>query len=560
MEYSKISFTDPLLSTICVGSRSERISANENLARYFYEKQDYIQAKVFIYRAWILSEFSNEILPLFIKIHEALKEFLSIREAYKRIGIRFASEGNILAAMKYFNLCQYTLARYEKIDKYALDFDVLDAIHRLAKSFRLETKERNKHKTKIRIAHFIYSQATALHKIDYAIAEFFDRSRFEILFVFPDRLTEIGYHKTIISNLKKFDCSYIAADKGNALDQALTIANTVNEFSPDIIYTSASMADFWTYFITLLFPRSVKIGSLMGPPPLFISHMHDYAITAGNHLLIDCLVDCALVGLELPLPTVRENKLDRSSFGIPEDAIVLISGGRATKFQDQSYWAAISAILNQVPNVYFIVIGPAREEIPFIDQVVEPSIEGRLKFLTFREDYLDVFSISDIGLDTFPQSGGIMIIETMALGLPIVTFQNDYSKLYEQTNMSLADEYCGISELIVPRDNFDDFKKILLNLIENTSYRMTLAMRCKEQAYRYHGNPQYMVKKIEDTFLQSINSAERSLIDNDNQSENQLFMNLSIAKMTFHLGKAVKYRLLKQVKNLWIFIRRQFLR
>jgi hypothetical protein len=543
--YDLVSFLNP-------DSREERVIYNRRLAEIYLKLEKPTEAKVFAERAWLISDFSNEILPLYIEVHEVLKDYLCIRDGYKRIGIREANRGNVQEAIYYFNLWQYTFAKYEKTDKYAYDFDIFDAVKRLSIPFQFSSNRTVKPvNDKIRIAHIVYSLAPALHKIDHAIAEFIDKSRFETVFVIPATIMSDEVHKKFIDHLEKFNCTVITSDEKNDLSRALDIAAKINSFKPDIIFNSASIADFWSYFIALLFPGKINVASLTGPPPLYVSPIHDCAITPGQHLKIDCLTDCKFVNMELPMPVKEDHLfLGRKSFQIPDDSIVIVSGGRASKFQHPLYWKAVVEILLEQSNAYLIVVGVLKHELLFLHSLVSQEIESRMIFLQSRADYLSIYAMADFAIDTFPQSGGIMIMEIMALGLPIVSFENDFTKLYDQVNNSLAWEYCSIPELIVNRYNFNEFKTVSLNLMQDKAFRVKMALKCKEKAHANHGNSQRMVKRYEEIFMELIKKKLQNhgtiKCKNKTQQEPDLFKDLKFKKLLQYFMRIIWIRILRK--------------
>lgn len=130
----------------------------------------------------------------------------------------------------------------------------------------------------------------------------------------------------------------------------------------------------------------------------------------------------AVDGFEVDPPTLRREDLD-----IPEDAIVYLSAQRGYK-RHQDHARTQLQIIKQVPNSYFLIKGIADTASvqDFFYKLAEEEGVSRdqLRFLEGDpscQSHRANLQIADIVLDTFPYNGATTTLETLWMGIPIVT-------------------------------------------------------------------------------------------------------------------------------------------
>jgi predicted O-linked N-acetylglucosamine transferase (SPINDLY family) len=130
----------------------------------------------------------------------------------------------------------------------------------------------------------------------------------------------------------------------------------------------------------------------------------------------------AVDGFEIGVPTLR-----RSDLEIPEDAIVYWSSQAGLKRNPATVRLQMR-ILREVPNSYFLIKGIGDPEVlrNFFEEIAkEEGVDfSRLKFLPMMEnEYIHRANIqlADIVLDTYPYNGATTTLETLWVGVPLVT-------------------------------------------------------------------------------------------------------------------------------------------
>jgi predicted O-linked N-acetylglucosamine transferase (SPINDLY family) len=130
----------------------------------------------------------------------------------------------------------------------------------------------------------------------------------------------------------------------------------------------------------------------------------------------------AVNGFEVGIPTLKRQDLD-----IPDDAIVYWSGQRGFKRHPDTVRAQMR-ILKGVPNSYFIIKGDTDPTIiqEFFGEIAaEEGVDfDRLRFVgnvADEQTHRANLAIADVVLDTFPYNGATTTLETLWMGIPMVT-------------------------------------------------------------------------------------------------------------------------------------------
>jgi len=134
---------------------------------------------------------------------------------------------------------------------------------------------------------------------------------------------------------------------------------------------------------------------------------------------VDRKVDLIPLGIDRPPQNIRAQ---RSEFGLPEDAFVLVTAGRivARKASTQLIEA-----LAALPDVFLLVIGDGPEAAAVKQRASELGVENRLRMLGYVSDEVKygAYSVSDVFVSTAQHEGfGLVFLEAMSFGLPVVCY------------------------------------------------------------------------------------------------------------------------------------------
>jgi predicted O-linked N-acetylglucosamine transferase (SPINDLY family) len=197
----------------------------------------------------------------------------------------------------------------------------------------------------------------------------------------------------------------------------------------------------------------------------------------------------AVDGFEVGLPTLRRDDLN-----IPSDAVVYLSAQRGYKrHPETTRWQM--KIIREVPNSYFLIKGSADEQVikQFFYQIAQEegvSVE-RLRFLpnvAGESTHRANLSIADIVLDTYPYNGATTTLETLWMGIPIVTRVGEQ---FVARNSYTMMRNAGITEGIAWTD--DEYIEWGVRLGKDETLRQQVAWKLRQSR---HSAPLWNAKQF----------------------------------------------------------------
>ncbi|MBD2069875.1 O-linked N-acetylglucosamine transferase, SPINDLY family protein [Leptolyngbya sp. FACHB-671] len=130
----------------------------------------------------------------------------------------------------------------------------------------------------------------------------------------------------------------------------------------------------------------------------------------------------AVDGFEIGIPS-----LQRDDLGIADDAVVYLSAQRGHKRHPDTVRLQMQ-IVKAVPNSYFLIKGLSDADAIqklFVQIAAEEGVErSRLRFLPEAPSesvHRANLAIADVVLDTYPYNGATTTLETLWMGIPLVT-------------------------------------------------------------------------------------------------------------------------------------------
>lgn len=283
----------------------------------------------------------------------------------------------------------------------------------------------NKDRSKIRVAYL--SRFLRRHSVGWLCRWFFkyyNRDRFEVYTYFNQLTRFDSFTQHWFINQSTRACMF----QGDSLG----VAEAIREDEIDILVDLDSITFDTNCGVVALKPAPVQVTWLgldasglpaidyfIGDPYVLPDNAEEYYSEKIWRLPQTYI---AVDGFEVGVPI-----LQRAQLNIPSDATVYLSAQTAYKRHPDTIRLQMQ-ILKEVPNSYFLIKGRGdevsiRERFEQVAEEVGVACD-RLRFLPRDPDeeiHRANLGIADVVLDTFPYNGATTTLETLWMGIPIVT-------------------------------------------------------------------------------------------------------------------------------------------
>lgn len=469
---------------------SQRIEATMNEVADILEATGSINENALhlLDRLWFLTQADSTVLSIY---KDALVKFGDIKRL-KRVFIdaafRSLIDGKEEQAMHFFNEAHTCYAEHTISDSWEVESEIFYTVRALGENYaqHLRSAPANEFSSgehnfagefkmsggKIRLVHVckgLLENNSILIRILKQYAKFHSKDGFEIAFAFLESPEAIPGSLQGAKSLEEFAAygwQVLVPDKGGTpLNNCLSLASKIYQFAPDVILFSAAAANMYSYLLASMH-LAPRLGVfLMGHPGIYCAPQADFGIALTRHAQIDAPFYTELVPIEHDLPTPKEDitalKLKRR---LESNTRVIIIAGRPQKLRERKMWIALCALLVANPNLSLRVMGA---DLGSVGAFVPAELHSRLDVIAWGSDYFDKIQEGDLLIDTYPSGGGMLLLESAALGVPVVTFENNYQQLFNQLDWNPGAEMLGEVDLVVPRGDFKRLEELVQRLLDD---------------------------------------------------------------------------------------------
>lgn len=130
------------------------------------------------------------------------------------------------------------------------------------------------------------------------------------------------------------------------------------------------------------------------------------------------------VGIDLSRishPTAAEIQKKKAELGLPADKTILLSSGELIKRKNHETILRAIAQLDDTLPIHYVICGHGQLDGYLKNLAAELNISGKVTFLGYRQDILEILPAADLFLFPSYQEGLPMaLLEAMACGLPVL--------------------------------------------------------------------------------------------------------------------------------------------
>jgi glycosyltransferase involved in cell wall biosynthesis len=209
----------------------------------------------------------------------------------------------------------------------------------------------------------------------------------------------------------------------------------------------------------------LAVSTILRRADTVVAQSRDTAARIRRFYGVERPVKLVPLGIERPPETLQAQRAD---FGLPANACVLVTVGRVIARKACVQLARMLALAHRA-DVYLLMVG-AGPDLPCVRELAaELGVADRIRFLGHVTDAekFRALSVADVFVSTSQHEGfGIMFLEAMALGLPIVCYDHG-----GQTDYLLTPD----TGFVVPLNDIGAFTARVLELLASPEHRAAIA-------------------------------------------------------------------------------------
>jgi predicted O-linked N-acetylglucosamine transferase (SPINDLY family) len=476
---------------------SDRIRALQEEAEKQIQSENLPAAEITLERIAGITEYLDEkIVKRLVGVYQTRDDVPSIQRIWKRAAVSCLEHGALDRFLNYCYLSAYSEQMFSRNPSYrysTVDQDINAFINMAARTHPLrgwvdghkKSPDRNNVGVKRNVGFLLegFSRVQAPIRNYFPLFEHYDRSKLD-LFIYSRIALEDAVAKRE-GYAESVDFFLSNGCKVKAPHRTLSPMAQVEYLTQNIVQDEIDILVFQTTywvpqynFISCLRPAFFQTA-VEHQQPEFSKHMDLVFATRKGSL------DSVSRTAGFPMVQSRESSEpphSREEFGIPEDAVLLVSANREVRYAKKPFWKEIAQVMERHPNVYFIPLGLSDTDGLLPSGSV---VRDRIRTLGFRTDVIRFMKMSDIYVDYFPSGGGSSLIEAMQVGLPIISFDTNYATPFSVDGENVASLFVPKTELLIPFGDMARWHEYMDRLITDRAYRLRMGQELGKGAELY---------------------------------------------------------------------------
>lgn len=305
-----------------------------------------------------------------------------------------------------------------------------------------------------------------------------------VKFIYIAENIDESLSSTILKELRQYDkvTIIVVNNRDSYIERIKKLYKTISDFRPDKIFLQLGP---WSAYAVTLFNAFPTI-------PKYYIDLTDHSFNLGVSC-IDYIIEFRNRGVTIanekrgiPIdriliqpyyPIVTESDFKGFPFEIRSEDVIIFSGGEYYKIvgDDNLYFTLLKELLEKNQFLKVVFATPS-VDYPLLDDFIKSNnYQNRVFILGFRKDISQVFKHSDIYLNTYPFSGGLMCQHAAISGVPIIA----YNKIEYKFDF-MESIICDNSDIHITYSNVDDFLNEANKLINDKTYRQNKGNELKQ--------------------------------------------------------------------------------
>ncbi len=172
-------------------------------------------------------------------------------------------------------------------------------------------------------------------------------------------------------------------------------------------------------------------------------------------------------------PFIEKNEFQGIPFEIPNDAVLLFSGGRFAKVYDESmtFCEMVYNLLKKNDKAFFIFAGDG-DSSRMKNYITSKKLENRWKVIKYRTDLFELMKKMDVYVSTYPTKGGLMTQYAAYANLPIL-------ELNDNSGMKSEDMFLKPELIKITCDSLNEYYDTATKMINDLEYRKRFVSQYK---------------------------------------------------------------------------------
>ncbi len=315
----------------------------------------------------------------------------------------------------------------------------------------------------------------------------------------PDDLQS---HYEDLNNMIKTDLKtklFINEIKDDFLTRSIQICKSIIENKIDILVVNATDSEAITLMVALIKPVPVMLNAVHGGA-MFINNFDGIIQLQKDDFIKDTEIPQYYISITSDIQfedsrqqDVKARRALEKLKSLKEKYIFTGTFGSLFKVDNEQYISTIGSFLQKHDAVFHVFVGWGDFDT-LRTKFEKYNVGDRIIYVGFQKNIKPFMEIVDVYLASFPYPGHTCELECMALGKPVVSMAWQEGHHYNS-----GARVVGLTECIAPPNNYERYKQIAHNFINNKILRHKIGKELQER-FNNEFSPLIRTSKVEELY------------------------------------------------------------